>query len=216
MLKPVKANGFTIIELMIATMVFSVILLICAAALIQIGRIYHKGVITNQTQEVARTIMSNIAESIQFTGGDVRKIPGSTDFCVDNKQYSFTPPDRKLDKDTTGSGYTKLALVAGIPITLDCSEERDPSKLVDGTATGDELLSPNMRVLRLLVCKPGDTDAACNPAPPAGGDLYRVEVTIAYGDFVLSNGDSCVSSAVGGSFCAVSKLSTTVQRRIIN
>jgi prepilin-type N-terminal cleavage/methylation domain-containing protein len=37
-------SGFTIIELMIATAVFSVVLLLCATALVTIGNMYRRGI----------------------------------------------------------------------------------------------------------------------------------------------------------------------------
>jgi prepilin-type N-terminal cleavage/methylation domain-containing protein len=215
MIKPRSSDSpaFTIIELMIATTVFSVILLICAAGLIQIGRIYQKGVINNQTQEVARTVITRVSESIQFTGGSIRKLSannGSQGFCVDNKQYSYLP-NKKLVDGTPTSDQTKHALVVNGSCTTNNAQDLSAASVV-----GDELLSPNMRVLKLAICVPGDTDVAnCPTPPPANSNLYQVNLIIGYGDGDLFSAGACKSLSIGGSFCAVSSLSTTVQKRII-
>jgi prepilin-type N-terminal cleavage/methylation domain-containing protein len=206
-------TGFTIIELMIATTVFSVILLICAAALIQIGRSYQKGVIANQTQEVARSVMSNISETIQFDGGAVNVLPGTNNgskaVCLGNKRFTYLPNLKLVDGTPVAGQTTNHALVTDV--VNDCSNTTIQN-LAGGSVNGKELLAPNMQVLDLSVCAPGKC-----PANPASSGLYQVSITVAYGDVDLINtaDNSCVASRLGGSFCAVSRLSTTVQRRIV-
>ena len=58
-------SGFTLLELMIATTIFSVILLLCTVGLIQIGKTYYKGSAIVRTQNVARDITDNITQAIQ-------------------------------------------------------------------------------------------------------------------------------------------------------
>lgn len=66
-----KQKGFTIVELLVSTVIFSLILLGAMAALVQIGRLYYKGVTTSVTQEKARSTISEISQSIQFSSQDV-------------------------------------------------------------------------------------------------------------------------------------------------
>ncbi len=64
-------KGFTLVELMIATTVFSVILLGATTAVIQIGRMYYKGVIASRSQETARRVIDEISRAIQFNSGEI-------------------------------------------------------------------------------------------------------------------------------------------------
>src|SRR3990172_9120101 len=64
-------GGFTIVELMIATTIFSVILLIVTFGMLQIGRTYYKGITLTKTQNAARSIIDTISQDIQFSGEGV-------------------------------------------------------------------------------------------------------------------------------------------------
>lgn len=59
-------RGFTLLELMIATTIFSSILLLLTFGLINIGKSYYKGRNTARTQELARRVMDEISQSIRF------------------------------------------------------------------------------------------------------------------------------------------------------
>lgn len=217
-MKQIKNSGFTIIELLIATTVFSFILLLCTMGLILVGRMYQKGVIRSQTQEVARSIVVKLAESIQFSGGDVSGVAThgsdttSKGFCVDNKRFSYRQ-DFKLVEGATGPQETNHALVAD---TINACAANSVQNLSSGSVSGDELLSPNMRVVEISVCRPV-SPAECSDPPPFGSDLYKVTVKIAYGDSDLFDvSGNCIANRLGGSFCATSNLSTIVQKRIVN
>ena len=59
-------KGFTVLELMIATTVFSVMLLLTTTGMIQIGKVYYKGLVTAKTQDTVRSI-SHLAPPPQLT-----------------------------------------------------------------------------------------------------------------------------------------------------
>ncbi len=61
-------EGFTIIELMIALSVMSVILIMSTVILIQIGGIYDKGVSGSNLQNSSRSIVQDISSAIEFSG----------------------------------------------------------------------------------------------------------------------------------------------------
>jgi prepilin-type N-terminal cleavage/methylation domain len=89
-----REQGFTILELMIATMVFSVVLLLVTAGILQVSRVYYKGLTESTTQSTARNIIDTLAQAIQFSGAEVTEThnvnPGKDDsFCIGNKQYSY-------------------------------------------------------------------------------------------------------------------------------
>lgn len=71
-------KGFTIIELMISTVVFSLVLLAASAAITQVGKKYARGVTFARTNEVSRSIVEDISQSLQFTSQSV-KVPNYPD-----------------------------------------------------------------------------------------------------------------------------------------
>ncbi len=71
-------KGFTIVELMIATVVFTLVLLMASAAIIEVGKKYYKGITYARTQEVARSVVEEISQSLQFTSQGV-KVPNYPD-----------------------------------------------------------------------------------------------------------------------------------------
>ncbi len=192
-------SGFTIVELMIATAVFSVVLLLCATGMIQIGRMYYKGVTLTQTQETARSVIDEISRAIQFGGGKVISTPGLV--CVDTQRFTYIT-GRQVSDNPTGS-KVKNALVVDTNPT--CSA---PSPNIDNAAYtlpagARQLVPPNMRIGYFNVEDKGD-------------GLWKITVRIAYGDDDLLNAayDRCTGPRVATQFCAISELSTTVKKRI--
>lgn len=66
--KDSNQSGFTIVELMIATVVFSLVLLVCSYAIIHVGRMYYKGMVMSRTQDVSKKIVDDVVETIKFHG----------------------------------------------------------------------------------------------------------------------------------------------------
>jgi len=199
-------QGFTIVELMMATLVFSVILLMVTMGVLQVNRVYYKGVTEANTQNSARAIMDTISQAIQFNGGTVgplptnpSPVPGTTYYvCVNNQQFIYK------------QGYQ---LVSGAP-GLHQTNQAFLQKAISGACgapllplTGRELLSPNMRLSNLQVMRIGSSN------------LYKVQVTVAFGDdSVMTNPTSlapvCKGIRAGNQFCSISSLSTVVEKRI--
>jgi prepilin-type N-terminal cleavage/methylation domain-containing protein len=201
-------RGFTIIELLIATLVFSVVLLLCTAALMQISKVYYRGVISTRTQEVARTIVNDISEHLQFSSKDIYSpLPPSGSnqgFCVGSFLYSYVAgTDGELPADDTG----RHALVVndlGRPCT---SSEVPQNVATGGVLAGREFLQPLMRVAYLNVTE-----------TPIGSGIYKINLTLAYGQddlLEVSSGQNARCKSIQNSpFCAVVNLSGTVQRRV--
>lgn len=209
MRRPLNSKGFTIIELMIATMVFSVILLIASFALIQIGKVYYKGVTISRTQEVARTIVEEITQSIQFSGGQLNESLNSTGgnvngFCVGSRRYSYLlgvkldeAPNRHVlvaDNFSCGAGTTTLTL--------------SNSVAVNASVDAREFLPGDMRLSNMEVKK-----------VPGTSDLYSVHVRVVAGDSDLldfPNGTNagCKGNSAGRQFCAVADITTVIHKRL--
>jgi len=203
-----KIRGFTIVELMIASTVLAVLLLIIATALIQMSRIYQKGIVKSQTQEVARRISATIAESIQFTTGNIQPgltpAAGSQGFCVGNRIFSYLP-SRQLTEGIPSATQTRVGFIvadrSGCPAVADDLL----AKSLPLPSGEFELLATNTSV------------RVEQPQLVAGtDDLYTFAVTVSYGpmDLIdLANGE-CFGGSEDSHLCASSRLETTVKRRI--
>lgn len=179
-MKKMNTKGFTIIELLIATVTFALILLIITAAIIQFSKVYYKGVATSKTQEVARSIADDMSRAAQFSTSFNGSSPGV--YCFGDKRYSFnidTITQPVLIADVSASCTKKLSLVP---------------------ATDRELIGENMKLLRLSAIEVGDT--------------ITIEVTVAFGDAPTAISPTCPLISVGGQFCAVSTIQSTVTRRL--
>jgi prepilin-type N-terminal cleavage/methylation domain-containing protein len=197
-----QSKGFTIIELLVASTVFSVILLICMTGVIKMGQIFFKGTITSQTQEATRSIIDEITQGIQFSKGNVGAVSGVTSgqVCIGNKRYTFIT--NKQLNDTPDS--TQVAHVLQRDVNPGCTT--DP---LDNPV---ELLTPGMRLTKFEV-RPLD-------GPVATAKLWQVNVWVVYGDEDLltaadpTTGHRQCNGGAGSEYCAVSELSATVYRRV--
>jgi prepilin-type N-terminal cleavage/methylation domain-containing protein len=187
-------KGFTLIELMIATTVFSVILLLCTYGLIQIGNTFYKGRTAAMTQNTARSVMDSITQAIQYGGKDVTPATttvvdagvASAAFCTGNNRYRYQR-DFQVGRDSGRGALIVDDQVAG------CVNDSSRG------SNAKELLGHNMRITNFSITR--------------NGTSYKIDLVIVYGDNDVLVGDKCKTGA-GSQFCAVSGLSTTVQRRI--
>lgn len=205
-----QPRGFTIIELLIATMVFGVVLLLVTAGILQITRVYFKGVTEADTQNTARSIIDTISQSIQFSGGNVTETPGSpvagTDysFCLGNQQFSYRLGWQVEDRFDASVNQTWHGLVQN---TLSgCTSASAPQNLGNAAITGRDLLNDHMRLSKLAITN-------------IGPNTYKVQIKIVYGDNDLLNNPtaadaSCKGVRAGSQFCSVSELSTIVVKRV--
>lgn len=206
-----SARGFTILELMVATIVFSIVLLLVTAGIIQIARVYYKGVTEANTQNTARNIIDTISQAIQFSGGDVEPsdpsaVPGvgtNFAFCVSDQQFSYRLGWQVENNPNATNAQSWHALVqypqAG------CISAA-PQDLAAQSVLGRELLGRHMRLTKLLV-------------QSVGPNLYKVQVRVVYGDNDLltdptSPDTVCKNQRAGTQFCSISELSTIVVKRV--
>lgn len=205
MITKTKTNqkGFTIVELMIATTVFSFVLLVASSGVIAIGRLYYKGVTSAKTQEAARSIIEDVSRARQFTGGDYSfggAAGGLQSFCFGQDRYTYLINNRVTDDSTLGIRHDINA---------------DIGNCAPISSGGTELLDKNMRLLNFTVSS-------------VGGGQFSINVRVAYGDNDLlttydnsgvpnglpSSGAECKSGIAGSNFCAVAELATVVDKRI--
>lgn len=193
-------KGFTLIELMIAATVFSVILVIVSAGIIQVSKSFYKGVTMTKTQEVSRTILDDVSRAIQYNSGLVSKPIMANDtvqgFCVGDRRYSYV----LFTKHTDDNQVLMVDQISG------CNSLSQAQGISGSSATGKELMGVNMRLLKLDV-----TDA--------GNGLWSITVRVAHGenDMLVSETDpntTCQMGLAGSQFCAISELTTTVRKRL--
>lgn len=208
MKKTSNAKGFTVIELLVATVVFGVVLLVVTTAVIQITRMYYKGLTESRTQDVARTLVDRITQSIQFNGGDVMlTLPpsgGTQFFCVGDQQYSYVLGRQVVDGSPNADQTRHAMVVRDLAGCFSGSPMPNMSAVNPG---GRELLSPHMRLAKMSVQAVGSTG------------LYKVSVKVVYGDQDLledaTNASArCKSIQNGNQFCAVSEITTVVAKRV--
>ena len=207
-----EAAGFTIIELMIATLVFSVVLLIVTTGVISLTNQYYKGITSSNTQSVARAVMDTIAQDIQFSDSlSVTKTPtgspapASGYFCVGSHKYTYLL-HQQLAKDPSSrtSVQTDKSLIQS-SFSGNCAASGVSSFPASGVSQR-ELLTPGMRLANLVVQQ------------GATSNSWKITVRIISGeDDLLTNLASptaVCNSGAGSQFCAVSELTTTVESRL--
>lgn len=194
------SDGFTVVELLIATAVFSVVLLVCSIGLIQISRTFYKGITVTRTQEVARAVVDDVASSVEFSSSNVVTLSpnnGSLGYCVGNTRYSY-----RLYQKLPDSG-TPHVFVADKPAVCSGSAQDLQGSL---TANSRELLSPSMRVSKFTITANSNR-------------LYSINIKLASGDDdLLANygnaNATCSGILAGTQFCATVELTTVVQKRV--
>lgn len=197
-----KEGGLTIVELLIAITVFSIVLLLITTAIMQFSRQYYKSVHASAAQAVARNAIDSISQAVQFgsLGSNIEPTSAGNPlneyqhFCAGGYEYKYK----------IGQKYgTSVAISASNP-GLYVVPNNDSSCTAGAFSGGKQLLSNNMRVSELDISK--------------SGELFTISIAIAYGDDDLltdsNSGDVKCGTDAGNEYCAVSKLSTKVMRRV--
>src|SRR5262249_3702342 len=83
--------GFTIVELMVATLVFSFVLVIITVGVLFFSKTYYAGRNRARTQNTARSVVGTISQAIQFTGTAITTTAdtGAQYFCAGSRIYVF-------------------------------------------------------------------------------------------------------------------------------
>lgn len=205
------SGGFTIIELTIATAVFSVVLLVGLASFLGIGKIFYKGVTLTQTQDATQAVMDQLSSDLQFAASVVPSQAtgtGAQFLCIGSARYTYNLyQEVNLDAHDSTSHFGLLRDV--LPGSSGCADPFGPSAIALVKPT--ELLGNKMRLSKLDIA----------PAKSGSGsdiqDLWNINLTMAYGDdSSLGGGDtaspSCNANLSNSQFCAVVNLNTSLNR----
>ncbi|HET7320073.1 MAG TPA: prepilin-type N-terminal cleavage/methylation domain-containing protein [Candidatus Saccharimonadales bacterium] len=214
-------KGFTIVELMIALTIVSVMLLIATTVFVHLGNDYTKGINLTRTQNAARNIIDQVSQELQFSGGTLQtgSNGGSNAICIGNTRYSYVIGKQAVSGTTTSPHvlWQETMQPGDACMPLNLANTPDPAAVPSGPGknqlgtNGKELVPDRMRLTGLCVSQLGSG--------------YQVSVWLAYGDDDLLSGlggtaDSCGNKhqtclgITGDQFCAVSELQTTVAARL--
>jgi hypothetical protein len=90
-----------LVELMIATSIFAMVLVVMLASFLQIARMFYKGVSIASTNAAARSLVEEVVNDVRFVSQspvacDTTTCPSYKKyFCVGNHRYTYvTAPDR--------------------------------------------------------------------------------------------------------------------------
>ena len=210
-------KGFTIIELLIATSVFSLVLLVALGSFLQIGRLFYKGVSLTSVQNVATQTLNDMAGNLQvatdYTGQQTSG--GYYYFCIDGTRYTYTTHTYNSQQVSSvanssaspfsySPGSNDFGLLKDSPggCSAPCGISCGPTGF-DKTKPV-EMLGDQMRLVNITI-----TTSATN--------LYNIKLVVAYGaDSVLSFSTgpppsaSCLGNSANQAFCSVVSTSTAV------
>jgi len=214
------SKGFTIVELMIATMVFSVVLLVITFGVVYFTTSYYRGVNGSTTQSTAQDALDTISQAVQFSGiSSVAPDASQTFFCAGTKLFVYQLGVQYKGDPTATTGLYMLNKTGS-----NCAYQAPAAN--DG---GTELLGKNMRVLGFNMTK-------VTAGSGSSGDVWSLGLRIAYGDDDLlcsptvgncsnnnvlttsqfSNSDVICKVQAGSQFCTIANLSTVAQQRVVN
>jgi prepilin-type N-terminal cleavage/methylation domain-containing protein len=196
-----EQKGFTVIELLIATAVFSLVLVVFLAAFLRISQIFYKGVNMSRTQETARNIVQNISDDIQFSqqtpiiGSD----PGNIGhFCIGEHRYTYF-----LYSQVTNGTHGVVRDNVG----TDCPPPVGGSSQPVNFTTATELLDPGMQMNKLGV--------------NCANDLCTINMHVVfYGDnpdVLTPNAQDpnaqCTGAAISSQYCATADYNSTILQK---
>jgi prepilin-type N-terminal cleavage/methylation domain-containing protein len=228
-----NSKGFTLIELMISMAVFTAILAVVLAAVMQISRMYYKGITTSKTQAAARAILDRISQQIQYSAVEPLQysftpatsyVFSTADnntppqvFCIGKNRYTLRYNKQVADQPNSAINQQLHGLWSDIAgSTAECDPSYTPqanlnASVPSANAGGAELVPNNMRIVDLSIVS----------------NLWSVKVKVVYGDQDLLDTVSgatsqesdiqntvCKGSEIGSEFCSISSLETIVQRRV--
>lgn len=215
-----RQDGFTIIELMVATAVFSMIMLVITAGVISFTRQYYKGVITSNTQTTARAIMTELTQAIQFGGTVTTGLSdgGNTlGFCVDGKHYSYVLGQQVSDRGAVGPHQAYHAFV--VDNTVQSCDASDTPVVPASITNGErELLGDRMRLASFDVSSDDSQTYTIHLRILYGeDDVLTPSVSSATFDWAANGGSvTCKLGLATSQYCAITDLTTKVQMRIKN
>lgn len=219
-------KGFTIVELMIATSVLSVILLLVSVMMLSIGNLFYKGVNQARVQDNVRSITDDVSQHLKlvgassitpftgtyFNGGNRYDVSG---YCIGSTRYTAIighqvgngpEPNNPTIFRAAHVLWRDTTPVCG---PLDISQANPLGSGSDGT----ELIAPGSRLTEFCI---GSLALSCTNDVTSP---YTLTVSVAFGESdLLSSTPYSITTTCNGStgdqYCATAGLSTLVTQRL--
>jgi prepilin-type N-terminal cleavage/methylation domain-containing protein len=205
--------GFTIVELMIATVVFSVILVIASSVMIHVNNLYYKGVTQIKLQDEIRGLNDELTRRLQLnTVGPTQVVANDITFndsigvsrtisayCIGNVRYSFIK-NTQIGSDTAKGQINHVLWRDTAPVGQCAPADL---RLATPSANGTEMLGQNNWL----------TEFSISPLSTP----YNIAIAVAYGDQDLLNFSGAATTCkngVGDQFCAYASLATLAEQRL--
>lgn len=227
-LKP--SEGFTIVELLIATAVLSTILVLVTVVMVNIGHLYYKGLNQARVQDDTRSITDEVAQHLEL-GDNYFKVANSNGtvhaYCIGSERYTYVLY-RQIGSDAAKQQSTHVLWRDQNPTPGSCSPTNLPD-LSNATpsADGTEMIAPNSRLTAFNIdgTSPydlsvgvayGDNDLLCDTGVPNNCTTGDIGTLINNGSYAPGNQGRNIKCKgnIGDQFCATSFLRTTVLRRL--
>lgn len=216
------AQGFTLVELLLAMAFFGSVLLLATMLLMQVLNIYNKGMVVKQMNQVGRTLMEDMARVSNSGKRVVTSAAGLQVSCITIDDVTYVWNRASADPDDT-DGYAEGVAAqykdsSGVPINfvkitnaaVDCSKI-DPSVTPPTNSpidTASPVIGKTVRVYDMTVEK------------LAGTNLVRVAMILGTFDSPRSEYNLYANSANGGNlecrpsglgnFCAKANFETVL------
>ncbi|MEM6998013.1 MAG: prepilin-type N-terminal cleavage/methylation domain-containing protein [Patescibacteria group bacterium] len=224
----IQQRGFTVIELMIATATFSVVLIVVLSALLAIGRLYYKGTTEARVQEVTRGALDRVTRSVQFSGVPIESgTLSSTNpayslasyYCFGGVWYVYSP-GKQLRLDAVTDPSVESSYGIHVQRTSDCSSSSEPTDL----NAAEELLGQDMHLVHFNILEDSGLVEASMRVAFGGDAATSGDLSEIFGyNSAIDNGNGytdpaeierCATNVSGSEFCAVSTLSSLVYRKV--
>ncbi len=202
-----RSEGFTIAELLIATTIFSMILLVILASFMQVGRMFYKGISVNNTNDATRNLVDVVAANVR-QGSDPKDIKTDTANGPNGPQYFCVGSHRYTARTGVKVGADQIASPNATTIVAGVIEDNIPACAAPSAVSGAnarQLLGPDMQL--------NSINFNCNNS---GNCTIQAHVVF-YGadDSVLTPSANdptaqCSGNLLSSQFCAVSDISTNV------
>jgi prepilin-type N-terminal cleavage/methylation domain-containing protein len=218
-----KAKGFTLIELMLATTIFALVLIIMLASFLQIARMFYKGVSISSTNEATRSLVEEIVNDVRFAGDSSIACAASSCpsyrkyFCVGNHRYTYiTAPNKGGGAKVSGTDVSSPQ-----PSTINAGVVQDtvfgcPPPTTSGS-NPRQLLGLNMQ-LNDLEFRPADNGVFVHAHVLLYGAVDTVFASYAQpthspSQALLDPDAHCSGSLFDTQLCATADFKTTISTR---
>lgn len=186
-------KGFTIVELMIATLVFSVAIILTTSVVIGMSKQYQKGMYTTQLNDASRTVHQDIRDSAAYSKKLVYDLDGNGNDYVCNGSviYYWKLASGNNNQDGSRNGLYKKTL-KGIPCNHSTAVEN-----------GSNILPKNGFVSKFTIS--------------ISNGLYSINTKFNIGTadmFTDGTYQKCLPTLSGGDFCSIVDYNTSVIPRL--